>query len=142
MCLRALLQYNALDEFYISGLTWEQGWLRSVCASSQYDQILLVSHIICDRCTYLRHTLDYRKYKRNTQQLHVVEYYNAEIFLHKAIPFSIQHLYCLKYIHTISRTRLNLSLFKNLWFHSLMNVLLNSYHVTAIPSLNHSLLDA
>ena len=36
----------------------------------------------------------------------------------------------------------NLSLFQNLWFHSLMNVLLNSYHVTAIPSLNHSLLDA
>ena len=30
----------------------------------------------------------------------------------------------------------------NLWFHSLMNVLLNSYHVIAIPSLNHSLLDA
>ena len=44
--------------------------------------------------------------------------------------------------NTISRTRLNLSLFQNLWFHSLMDVLLNSYHVIAIPSLNHILLDA
>ena len=44
------------------------------------------------------------------------------------------------FIDTISQTRL--SLFQNLWFHSLMNVLLNSYHVTAIPALNHSLLDA
>ena len=44
--------------------------------------------------------------------------------------------------HTISRTRLNLSLFQNLWFYSLMNVLFSSYHVTAIPSLNHSLRDA
>ena len=26
---------------YISGLTWEQGWLRSVCASSQSDPNLL-----------------------------------------------------------------------------------------------------
>ena len=33
-------------QFYISGLTWEQGWLRSVCASSQYDQTLLFLHII------------------------------------------------------------------------------------------------
>ena len=31
---------------------------------------------------------------------------------------------------------------QNLWFHLLMDVLLNSYHVTAIPSLNHSLLVA
>ena len=53
-----------------------------------------------------------------------------------------QHLYCLSIKHTISRTRLNLSLFQNLWFYSLMNVLFSSYHVTAIPSLNHSLLDA
>ena len=28
-------------QFYISGLTWEQGWLRSVCASSKFDQTLL-----------------------------------------------------------------------------------------------------
>ena len=34
------------------------------------------------------------------------------------------------------------SLFQSLWFHSLMNVLLNSYHVTAITSFNNSLLDA
>ena len=40
------------------------------------------------------------------------------------------------------KSGLNLSLFQNLWFHSLMNVLFNSYHVTAMPSLNHSLLDA
>ena len=33
-------------------------------------------------------------------------------------------------------------LFQNLLFHSLMNVLLNSNHVTASPSLKHSLLDA
>ena len=44
--------------------------------------------------------------------------------------------------HTISRTRLNLSLFQNLRFYLLMNVLFSSYHVTDIPSLNHSLLDA
>ena len=80
--------------------------------------------------------------KQNTLQLHVAGHYSAEMSLHKAIPFSIQHSYCLKCIkHTISRTRLNLSLFQNLWFHSLMNVLFSSYHVTAIPSLNHSLLD-
>ena len=59
------------------------------------------------------------------------------------VYLSVSKIYiAFKYKHTISRTRLNLSLFQNLWFHSLMNVLLNSYHVTAIPSLNHSLLDA
>ena len=41
-CVRALLQYKALEQFYISGLSWEQGWLGSVCASSQYDQTLLL----------------------------------------------------------------------------------------------------
>ena len=43
-----VLFYNTKlwTQFYISGLTWEQGWLRSVCASSQYDQTLLLSHII------------------------------------------------------------------------------------------------
>ena len=40
--MSALLQYKALEQFYISGLTWEQGWLGSVCASSQYDQTLLL----------------------------------------------------------------------------------------------------
>ena len=35
--------------------------------------------------------------KTNTKQPHVAGYYNAEISLHKAVPFSIQHLYCLKY---------------------------------------------
>ena len=66
-------------------------------------------------------------------------YYNAEISLH----LSVSHIYiALSIKHTISRTRLNISLFQNLWFHSLMNVLFTSYHVTAIPSLNHSLLDA
>ena len=49
--------------------------------------------------------------KKNTQQLHV-----AEISLHKAIPFSIQHLYCLKNNNIISRTKLNLSLFQNKCF--------------------------
>ena len=48
VCLRALLQYKALDAVLYKGpyLGTEQGWLRSVCASSQYDQTLLFSHII------------------------------------------------------------------------------------------------
>ena len=56
---------------------------------------------------------------------------------------SVSNIYiALSIKHTISQTRLNLSLFQNPWFYSLMNVLFSSYHVTAIPSLNHSLLDA
>ena len=37
-----VLFYNTKlwTQFYINGFTWEQGWLRSVCASSQYDQTL------------------------------------------------------------------------------------------------------
>ena len=62
----------------------------------------------------LRHTLAYRKYKKkkkkkkkHTQQLHVAGYYNAEISLHIDIPFSIQHLYCLKYKthHFLNKTK-------------------------------------
>ena len=93
-------------------------------------------------CIAETHTELQKIQNKKKQQFHVAAYVNAEISLHKAIPFSIQNLICLKYKNTISRTRLNLSVFKNLWFYSLMNVLLNSYHVTAIPSLNHSLLDA
>ena len=39
-----VLYYNTKlwAQFYISGLTWEQGWLGSVCASSQYYQTLLL----------------------------------------------------------------------------------------------------
>ena len=56
---------------------------------------------------------------------------------------SVSNIYIALIIkHTIFRTRLSPSLFENLWFYSLMNVLFSSYHVTAIPSLNHSLLDA
>ena len=56
---------------------------------------------------------------------------------------SVSNIYiALSIKHTISRTRLNLSLFQNLWFYLFMNVLFSSNHVTAIPSLNHSLLDA
>ena len=35
-----VLFYNTKlwTQFYISDLTWDQGWLRSVYASSQYDQ--------------------------------------------------------------------------------------------------------
>ena len=40
-CLRVLLQYKALDTVLYKWPTWEQGWLRSVCASSQSDQALL-----------------------------------------------------------------------------------------------------
>ena len=48
-CVRAsVFYYNTKlwTQFYISDLTWEEGWLRSVCASSQSDQTLLFSHII------------------------------------------------------------------------------------------------
>ena len=56
---------------------------------------------------------------------------------------SVSNIYiALSIKYTIFRTRLNLSLFQNLWLYSLMNVLFSSYHVTAIPSLKHSLLDA
>ena len=46
--LACVLYYNTKlwTQFYISGLTYEQGWLRSVCASSRSDQTLLFSHII------------------------------------------------------------------------------------------------
>ena len=96
-----VLFYNTKlwTQFYISGLTWEQGWLRSVCASSQYDQTLsfFAYHL---RWVYIPKThTGLQKIKKKTKknkQLHVAGYYNAEISLHKAILFSIQHLYCLK----------------------------------------------
>ena len=40
-CVRACVLYCNTKQFYISGLTWEQGWLGSLCASSHYDQTLL-----------------------------------------------------------------------------------------------------
>ena len=40
-CLRVLLQYEALDTVLYKLPTWDQGWLRPVCASSQSDQTLL-----------------------------------------------------------------------------------------------------
>ena len=140
-----MLYYNTQlwTQFYVSGRTSEQRWLRSVCASSQSDQTLpsFAYHL---RWTYIpkTHTGLQKIHKKNTQQLHVAGYYNAGISLHKAIVyFSVSNFYIASNKNTISGTRLNLSLFQNLCIHSLMNVLLNSYHVTAIPSLNHSLLD-
>ena len=137
MCACVLLYNTKLwTHFYISGLTWEQGWLRPVCASSQYDQTLPFVRISSEMGV---HTYDTHWLTDNTKkkQLHVAGYYNAEISLHKANIYVV-----LSIKHSISGTRLNLSLFQNLWFYSLMNVLFSSYHVTAIPSLNHSLLDA
>ena len=61
-CVHVCVLYYNTKQFYMSDLTWEQGWLGSLCASSQYDQTLSFLHIIRDGCTYLRHTLDYRKY--------------------------------------------------------------------------------
>ena len=56
---------------------------------------------------------------------------------------SVSNIYiALSIKYTVFRTRPNLSLFQTLWLYSLMNVLFSSYHVTAIPSLKHSLLDA
>ena len=55
---------------------------------------------------------------------------------------SVSNIHIALSIKIISRTRLKLPLFQNLWFHSIMNVLLNSYPVTAISSLNQSLLGA
>ena len=41
VCVCVLFYNTKLwTQFYISGLTWEQGWLRPICASLQYDQIL------------------------------------------------------------------------------------------------------
>ena len=54
-----------------------------------------------------------QKIQIKKQQLHVAGYCNAAIALHKVIPFRSQHLNCFKYKNTISRIRLNLSLFKN-----------------------------
>ena len=128
-------------QFNISGLTGEQGWLRPVCASSQYDQIFFL-HIIRDGCTCLKHTLDYRRYKKIPcnflwQGIIMRKYSYIKLYL------SVPNIYiALSIKHTISRTRLQLSSFQNLWFYSIMNVLFSSHHVTAIPSLNHSLLNA
>ena len=36
--MRALLQYKSLDTVLYKWPTWEEGWLRSVCASSQSDK--------------------------------------------------------------------------------------------------------
>ena len=132
-------------QFYTSGLTWERD--ASVQSAHLRNLIRLFFFAYYLRWMYISTTHTalqeiQKKKRKKKQEDNVTGSYNAEISLHKAIPFKIQHLYCLKYKITISRTRLNLSLFQNLWFHSLMNVLLNSYHVTAIPSLNHSLLDA
>ena len=38
--MHACVLYYNTKQFYISGLTWEQGWLGSFCASAQYDQTL------------------------------------------------------------------------------------------------------
>ena len=46
VCLRALLQYKALGAVLYKWPYLGTGMLRPVCASSQYDQILLFSHII------------------------------------------------------------------------------------------------
>ena len=39
-------QYKVLDIVFYKWPTWEQGWLRLVCASSQSDQTILFAHII------------------------------------------------------------------------------------------------
>ena len=146
-CSRACVFYyntKPLDAVLYKWPYLGTGCLNSVRASSQSDQALLF-RILSEMDVHIYDThwiTGNTKKRKKKQEDNVTGSYNAEISLYKAIPFKIQHLYCLKYKITISRTRLNLSLFQNLWFHSLVNVLLNSYHVTAIPSLNHSLLDA
>ena len=52
---------------------------------------------------------------------------------------SVSNIYIASSIKTPSLEQLIFFYSKSMWFQSLMNVLLNSYH--AIPSLNHSLLD-
>ena len=139
-----VLFYNTKlwTQFYISGLPWEQGWLRSVCASSQYDQTLPFFRISSEMGVHTYDTLAYRKYKKNNSNfmwrgIIMRKYPYIKLYL------SISNIYiALSIKHAVSRTRLSLSLFQNLWFYSSMNVLFRSYHVTAIPSLNHSLLDA
>ena len=105
MCACVLFYNTKLwTQFYISGLTWEQGWLRFVCASLQYDQTLPFFRISSEMGvhTYDTHdthwlTENTKKKKKKYPATSCGGYYNAEISLHKAIPFSIQHLYCLKY---------------------------------------------
>ena len=85
-----VLFYNTKDwmQFYISGLTWEQGWIRSVCTSAQYDHTSFFAYHL--KWVYIPKThTGLQKIQINTQQLHVTGYNNAETSLHKAIPFSI-----------------------------------------------------
>ena len=57
----------------ISGLTWEQGWLGSLCASSQYDQTLLLFFAHHLRWMYIPKThTGLQKIQKNIQQPHVV----------------------------------------------------------------------
>ena len=118
-----VLFYNTKlwTQFYICCLTSEQGWLRSVCASSQYDQTLLffAYHL---RWGYIpkTHTVLEKIQKKKKKKYPATScggYYNAEISLYIKLYPSVSNIYsALKYKNTVSRTRLNLSLFQNLWF--------------------------
>ena len=63
-CLRVLLQYKALDTVLCKWPTWEQGWLRSVCASSQSVQTLFFSHIVLRRTYKPKTHTGLQKYKK------------------------------------------------------------------------------
>ena len=141
VCMRVhvrarVLYYNTKlwTQFYISDLL---GYRDASEQSAHLRNLirLFFFHISFDKDVPKTHT-GFRKYKQTKKKLHVAGYYNAEISLHKAIRgyLSVSNIYIALSIKIPFLT----SLFQNLWYHSLMNVLFNSYHVTVIPSLNQS----
>ena len=103
VCLHVFLQYKALYAVLYKwpylGTGMAQIRLR-ICAiwpDSSFFAYHLRRVYIHKTHTGLQEIQKKKKKKKKKQQLHVAGHYNAEISLHKAIPFSIQHLYCLKY---------------------------------------------
>ena len=84
-CLRALLQYKALDTVLYMWPTWEQGWLRS-------DSSFFAYHL---RWTYIPKThTRLQKIKKIPINFMWRGYYYAEISLHKAIVYhSVSNIY-------------------------------------------------
>ena len=145
MCLRALLQYKALDAVLYKwpylGTGMAQNRLRIFAIRP--DSSFFAYHL---RWVYIPKTntglQKIQKKTKKKQKLHVTGIIMRK-YLYIKLYLSVSNIYiALSIKHTNSRTRLNISLFQNLWSYSLMNVLFSSYHVTAIPSLTHSLLDA
>ena len=129
LCVCAcVLFYNTKvwTQFYIS--------LISVCAYSQYDQTLFSAYHL--RWVYIPKThtgLQKLLPQKNKEMLS--NFMWRGIIMQKypyiKLYLSVSNIYiALSIKHIISLTRLNLFLFQNMWFYSLMNVLFSSYHLS------------